>query len=262
MGAHGFIEFVKDETDPAKAYTFICSERQYMDGHDGYNGTISTTHGFTVLQRTPVTIQEARRFAEMCESDEDAPLPTEWRGWRPEKWGTAGALPILDESGVKMRSAKATVVVEKSGYLGESELIAFAASKLTLKPSEKIIAAKTLTDEKKRKVTQVATEGKAVTRYLIVGNYDRNVGDKDGYASMALARAAAKKMATSGGAEYDNPNDSKLEIIGMIRREGGGPLVVTESRVIKRKLVIEVQIARSVGTPKSCGWYFFGLAAS
>ncbi len=264
MGAHNFREFVADQADVAEAYHAVCDERQYMDGHDGYNGTISTTHGYTLLQQEAISLKEARLLADYHEEfDEEATVPVTWRGWRPEKRGSAGALPILHPSCVKLRTAKATVTLTQSGYISESELIAFAKDKIKLKPGERIIGAKALSDELKRKVSQSATEGKAVTRYLITNPSSRRIiGEATGYASMALARAAAKTLAQGGTGDSTNPNDAELVISGIITREGGGPLVVTRSSVQKRKLVIEVQITRPPAKPKHGGWFFFGTAAS
>ena len=97
MGGCDFttVSFGKDAGD---AYANAVREAEYERGHDPYNGTISTTGGFTMLQACPVRttlqrqlsfIREAREYAYSMSSPDEAKaerafnkaVPAKARSW-------------------------------------------------------------------------------------------------------------------------------------------------------------------------------------
>lgn len=117
MGAVDFTEFVKQAPRSRKpltataAYDKAVEDALYYSGHDPYNGTISTTGGFFVAAREPMTIRQARRMVRQYQDYEQNSY--EWAdfkagyGKKPrkrianpfgrteiEKWGPVAAIPI------------------------------------------------------------------------------------------------------------------------------------------------------------------------
>lgn len=95
MGACTFSDAgPKGETDVNKAYRAAREDATYMHGHDGYNGTISTTSGVVVVQGllTPVTRDKVHAITEpILDGDDDR--------YRIDKWGNAGAIAVADDQG-------------------------------------------------------------------------------------------------------------------------------------------------------------------
>jgi len=90
MGACDFgqIEFGKTVDD---AYQKACDEALYESGHDAYNGTISTTHGFVMFKynahrdlwkQTDELIEKSRKI---------------------EKWGRCGAMILTGKRAVEYK---------------------------------------------------------------------------------------------------------------------------------------------------------------
>lgn len=77
MGATNFIEFKVAKT-PEEAFRGLVEEAEYWNGHDPYNGTISTTE---LSRRAPKVIRE--RFTEKAR--QEAMRVADADGWG-EKW--------------------------------------------------------------------------------------------------------------------------------------------------------------------------------
>lgn len=91
MGATNFRAFAESES-AEQAYAQLVREAQHERGHEGYNGTISTTHGFTVIQAKPVTVLDANKIeaAEWAKEESGTERP------RFEKWGKCCAVRVVD----------------------------------------------------------------------------------------------------------------------------------------------------------------------
>ncbi len=96
MGAHTFhitIGGKGRDYDAGKAYMAACEEARYQDGHDAYNGTISTTQGVVLFQagkrRADNVIREIldREDSVVC------------------KWGPAGAIEMKGAELTRWRAA-------------------------------------------------------------------------------------------------------------------------------------------------------------
>jgi len=83
MGAHTFhITIGGKGMDEGKAYASACRDAQYEHGHDGYNGTISTTNGivkFEAGKRRPENV-----IREILDREDSV----------VEKWGPAGCIEM------------------------------------------------------------------------------------------------------------------------------------------------------------------------
>jgi hypothetical protein len=87
MGSTNFGNVVIGKYTPAEAYRKLCDDALYYNGHDSYNGTISTTRGFTNLtERAP------RYGTKAFHKWEDDVLNHE--KFSVEKWGSAGFVEI------------------------------------------------------------------------------------------------------------------------------------------------------------------------
>lgn len=255
MGAHSFTDF-GEGADVKKAYDSVYSQREWESGNE-YSGTITTTHGYRVLRREPMLRVDADRLIERYfDAEEEG---ERINGWAPEKWGSAGAIPVADPKAFKTREVKVLVPEARGGYLSPENLAKLAKLHIgsRLRDGETIASVSVLADDVKRKVEQRGTEGKAVTRYIVLQG-SRVVGK--GFESMKDAREAARKLASGEAGVW--ATDAEFDIVGTVRREDGGPLVKTRAVVAKRKLTLKVTVARKVREPKTIGWLFFGMAAS
>jgi hypothetical protein len=91
MGAHSFT-VTSNITDPAAAYTALVDEALHEYGHGPYNGTISTTSGFSVVSYVPVSATAAQD------------LITERIG-QLNKRGPCEAIPVGETATTRSRTA-------------------------------------------------------------------------------------------------------------------------------------------------------------
>lgn len=82
------------ETDVTKAYRDACDRAQYERGHNGYNGTISTTAGVVVVQGllTPIKQDAIRAIT-------DPIINSDQNKHGISKWGNAGAIAVAKDDG-------------------------------------------------------------------------------------------------------------------------------------------------------------------
>jgi hypothetical protein len=87
VGATNFGNVIVGKYTPVEAYRKLCDDALYYSGHDSYNGTISTTHGFVNLtERAP------RYGTKAFQKWEDDVIDNDKFG--VEKWGNAGYVEI------------------------------------------------------------------------------------------------------------------------------------------------------------------------
>lgn len=86
MGGTTFENLVR-MADPNEAFRAAVEEARHESGHGGYTGTIGEKPGFVIIQREPVTPEEAYRIAERLVDDGDPRID--------DKWGDAGAIPVV-----------------------------------------------------------------------------------------------------------------------------------------------------------------------
>lgn len=78
------------EKDVAKAYKELVDQALYERGHDGYNGTISTTQGVKVVQAKPVHRDQLNATEKPYLDGKDPEI---------EKWLKAGAIAVAGNDG-------------------------------------------------------------------------------------------------------------------------------------------------------------------
>lgn len=86
MGAHDFAVY-QDDTDATRAFRDAVADAQHEYGHRGYTGTIAEKHSYEIVTDTPMTEDDARAHAAKLLADPAHPLH--------DKWGPAGAIPVL-----------------------------------------------------------------------------------------------------------------------------------------------------------------------
>lgn len=255
MGASDFHLVVRGNNDLNEAYSRACEDARYEHGSDGYNGTISTTNGVSLVHREFVPVQVANRMAEY---DDDSPY---WRGL--EKWEACAAIPLLAKDCVTVREVVLNVAIDGApDYDVRRKAIAAEAERR--KRAGEVYLDETRGDSLppatvRSKVTAQATSGKAVTRYILGGTYISGSPGRSwetGFPSQAAARAWADKALR----ETQGLGDMKVTIDAITRREDGSPLVIVERKIAKATVPVRVQFG-TVRNPKQDGFLFFGWAA-
>lgn len=272
MGAHSFGYYVKSDKSAREVYSDESSQATFERGHDGYNGTISTTCGVQEFTGGPLTEAEAAKRADQL-------IDTR----KVEKWGYAGALAIYEPEAKHVR--KVTRAIKLTGeqlranhrngslWMTLNELMDSLVPEGVVREGERMTnysivnkpAARFGTEPDaayKTRVITEATEGAKATRYFITGGqYEHRVRAwANGFASQAEARAAlteALKVGTpdSWGGEVE------YGIVAESRREDGSPLVRSRREIISVTVKIEFTLVKKVVAPKRSGWYLFGIAA-
>lgn len=111
MGAHSFQQDALGR-DVGAAYVTAVSEAEYDYGHDPYNGTISTTRGFALVERPPSCRLSTERLIDLvwqAHLGEEKKVPIRLRGWaiqtarQIEKWGPALALELTPTEARELR---------------------------------------------------------------------------------------------------------------------------------------------------------------
>lgn len=102
----GSVDFYETHTNPnvQTAYNALVDEATREYGTDGYNGTISTTHGCSVLSQMTMTASAAEQFArEQIDTD------------RVQKWGSCGAVKVGKPTKTKTRTLTKTITLSEDG---------------------------------------------------------------------------------------------------------------------------------------------------
>lgn len=87
MGAEYFTAY-QDGTDVQKAFDDAVEHAQYEDGNGNYTGTVAEKDSYKVVTLTPMLLAEAQAYAaDLTETDEGL----------ADKWGPAGAIPVLTD---------------------------------------------------------------------------------------------------------------------------------------------------------------------
>lgn len=251
MGSHSF-EVFGAGSDPQQVYNELKSAARDEFGYDPYNGTISTTEGFTIMQRTPMSLDEAERLAEK-HIDEAS------------KWGPCNAFPVTSNKNFKARVKKLKFRVEHDDWVSREEIDKILKQKLPLAAGESLGEVKTLADEKTFRNEITTGQGSTQLRFVILGPNASRVGTE--YETQAQARAALKAhldgLDAQGGPAWTANREQQFEIIGIQRRTSGDPLIRGERKLKKREITLEVAIIKPIKTPLPIdGWLFSGWAAS
>lgn len=253
MGAATFENFGKG-ADPKAVFRNLVREAAHDRGHGGYTGTIAEKHAFVVVRQNPVTLQEAQRLAyEMLDNADERV---------DDKWGPAGAIPVLASGAVKSRSRIVTLSYPQAGHISQSELDELVLAKVALKPGETLQNVEIVEDNILRRTKIATTEGKAQLRYFIVPHGTLQARG-EGYSSSAEARKHLDEyLKQQANAPFVGVHDHEYEVIGITRRESGSGLMTGRIEVKSRKLKVKVTIRGVPTSSEAAGWLFFGWASS
>lgn len=260
MGARDFRDSSKI-ADVAKAYDECVRQALFEYGHDGYNGTISTTSGYKVFSATPVTPQEAEAIIERELENLN-------------KWDACGAIAISDagEGPKRKVTRKVTLDHERSGYelhrwLDTAE--GRAKFKLELKPGERIASVKVTADERTYAHKKVRNYG-TVKRVFEIGSTGRRFDSYEEAEQAVIAELeAAVAREAAYRAKYPDTQFSSMRSISGERQireivlrgdEDWRTKIVT---TVKRKVTVEIELVGPASpSAKFDHWLFFGWAAT
>lgn len=288
MGATSFDTTIYTDADMESAYRQACAEALYEEGHEPYNGTISTTAGVRLspLSSTPVPENQI----DLAAIDE--------RLSHLEKWGVCEALPIraltagkytpLGSATVEAR-VPAAAIAQATPWHEQQRMFAEAFLRVVrkkVKQGEAVIAPRPGQDTvavdpgnvSALTVSEVAgtplpgaqtatthvTPGRKETRYFVIEPHRIAMPRwESGYPTLAEARAALPATNPSGvRAVYT------CEVIAMTRRVTGEPLLQHHVGPKEGPKTLPVSLT---GVVRLClekprlsdrtGWLFYGWAA-
>lgn len=242
MGATDFVTFVPGTNTMKAAYQAAVSQALSEYGHDGYNGTISTTSGARQVVHTPVTSRTAAFYAQAHIDD-------------AQKWEDALAVPVADDSQFKFSTAKFKVTLDPTKINTEWD-IKEAATEMAFAKYGHTLDRVDVTVKMTTKTVVESAKGSAVTRYELVRGYNSQM-----FVTKAEAVAAAKKMLESG-----HNADTQVSIRAVKFYPESGTVAAKVKRVTTKATA---DVVVTIATPKvnnpgllmTTGWLFFGLAA-
>lgn len=245
MGSTNDSEFIPGDQPAEHAYRTAIDEALREHGHDGYNGTISTSGGFHVVTNTPVTWAEAHALEEE-------------RLENLSKWGDWEAIPIARDDAFTDRTLTKTFRLDVPTLPWGEDLRRAVAPHLKLKDGEILGEVKVTANEAVWKPVVTTPEGERKVVYFIEGTSPFAPNEFD---SIAEARARLVEMAKG----WDKANPLEARVKGKVTRgsnKGDIPLLVVRTDIRSRKVTVEAVARKSKGsTPGVQGWYFYGWAA-
>lgn len=269
MGSTNFEDVVRGENDVGRAYDRAVQQALHEEGHDSYNGTISTTSGYRVFYgHEPVTLEEAGRLGDKHLDELN-------------KWEACGAIPLLPLDAVTKRTQRLNLTVEGDVDREDLNKKVIVGAQNLRKPGEfylrhtfeharnegtyrspKFVGGPTA----KYRVTGEATSGKAVTRYIVNGATKHSRWE-DGFATQSEARTwiteQVKADLAAGFRPFGSePGSVEYTIEAITKREDGRPLVIVRRQLVKATYPVDVEFGKKkAGAQQQDGWYFFGWAA-
>lgn len=255
MGSTSFANIFTHPTCSAgHAYEQLVETAICEEGGNGYNGTISTTEGFTVVSYVLLTMAEAVALAKT-------------RINNLQKWGNCEAFPLketIPAQYVDDAETNVTVTVSAADYRCPSALHTAIAK--AARVEDDCLKAFELFGEPavRSTVTTTATKGPTQTRYFVIDSRDGRIPSwNDGYVSQAAARAAISDAGRNPSDRF--ASELTFNVIAMTRRASGEPLVTgtlirkTVEATFRIKTRKRVAPERHGSTQH--GWYFYGWAA-
>lgn len=251
MGAANFDQIVETDQDAKTAYSDAVDQARGEYGYDPYNGTISTTEGFRIVQETPVTLEEAYEIVNRTQDDFS-------------KWGPCGAIALCTEDKTVVRKATGKFVLKAGEAVKD-----VAVRAVKLKPKEHMTNGSLRIGKilRKHKVSVRATTGAVEKRYFVLGP-NPDLRWEKGHPTLSAARAQmVALMPTETTLESPRhspyPPDCSYEIIGITRRANGEGLVVGSTKLVSSTMEFEADLYAKPGPgAERTGWMFFGWVAT
>lgn len=276
MGSHDFQVFCprateKNRTEPyyvrpadtaAEAYKNLVAAAIDEYGHDGYNGTISTTNGFRKDTPEVMTKRQAEKWANGRLALDEQPY---------SKWGEAGYIAIGEQPATEKTITMKALVSPVHAAPGEPGKPWTAqkemprdralyeealAPMLRIADGAELVNAKIVDDQREYKLKVTRNRGAATRVYIA----DR-AGEFSSYDEACAAVTA--QMEKSGAGFGAGQQRTRTEVIREEVRRGGKPLAEIAYTCVRREVTIEATIATPTGPVGDViGWLFFGWAAS
>jgi hypothetical protein len=252
MGSWSF-ENRSDIADVDRAYRALVEQALHEHGHDGYNGTISTTGGYRVVGRDPVPEARAEEIVRS-------------RIEHLHKWDACEVIAVGDDAKVPTRTFRVRV---KEADQAE------AAARAQLKPGETLGAFALVEDRRRFKVRVRRGAGRRTVKYYQADPTGR-AASGEGFPTLAAAvkalRAGAARRveddrqraaaAKAEGREFHRfLSPAATPIIGVVSADG--PLAVVETVAAGGDLVYLVTAKGPYPARLPFKyWLFYGMAAS
>lgn len=261
MGSHSFDNtfFPNDKTTTAQeAYRALVEDALYEEGHDGYNGTISTTSGIQQGSTKLMMPSEANKFASS-------------RMDKLSKWDNAEYVRIYNPATLLKRKVVKTVRINaaqiKDLKYPLGSILRAAEEKVSLREGESIEKVETVHENHRPKISAKfrnvveTTEGKSETRYFVTRKgYGDDLDWKQGHATMALARKALIDFMNQPVSSY-NVSEMEYEVVARVGRPDTTAMISAKREIVWVEAEVEIEICKP--TAKSTtGFLFYGWAAS
>ncbi|NKS56250.1 hypothetical protein GS504_01305 [Rhodococcus hoagii] len=255
MGATSFENHTYSTSDADAAYEELTHAANFEHGHDPYNGTISTTEGFHVVHKAPMTLGQA--YQHMTANIE-----------RADKWGPALAVPLLPRDAYTIRVRQLTVkhpaidACRSGTYWDrlEARRLEAVRESVSLRDGEVIESIRATDQKAQHKDVHSVSKGARETRYFVVGDGGRLPSWEEGHATMSIARAAARARLELLYASFSP--EAAVEVVGITRRSGGEALARSVRTRVATHETVKVEVARIRSTDTIGGWFFYGFAAT
>ena len=202
MGANSFYTEVQGEPDVKAAFAKAKRDSQFERGHGGFTGEIAEKHDFVIVTTKVCSGHEASELADRLINEQDPRID--------DKWGPAGAIPIVsDFRHETIRIKRPTSRL--SDHLSAGNLLELAKPSLRLRRGETLVEARrVVTTDREISIDatiRLATAGKRAVRELTItlpGNVENRY--------QALREAVAAKLAKPGVAlEIQSINETSTQ---------------------------------------------------
>lgn len=263
MGSHDFQDY------QAKTATIVTAQHAYSAlvraateeyGTDGYNGTISTTNGFTMKSTEPMP----RSLATSLVFNGDFEDGEWWQGI--EKWECCGCIPICAEAGGTNRTVTAKLTIDDYDSYINVEWVKQNIERFRFQPKEgeMIESVKVLVDDPTYKVKTTRHRGKARRVFTVNGtkfdDVDQAVLSAEGHAKNRI-NAGLGRARPGDGPRIANTGHSVIETV----ERGDSAATATVDIILeRRKLELEIKLLKRAPLKDRTviGWFFYGWAAS
>lgn len=233
-------------------YNRLCREAQDEYGHNGYNGTISTTYGALQAVHQPMT-------------GNGASLWGEWHSDDTSKWESALAIPVAADKDFTLKKVKFTFEMPAINvHEPEDEWdrrwerpttkydLQEAATRQALKQYGHQIHEIQVVPKVKTKTVVEPAAGRPVTRYAVAGRW----GGTKLYATKGEAvRAAKQRLADSG-------DKIEVQVVKYWPDANTTTAITVRAETVAAQAEVTVTLALpKTARPETVGWVFYGMAA-
>jgi len=223
--------------DPAKAFSRAVEDARYEHGRGGYTGTIAEKHGYSIVTRTPMSMDAAYKFAGQHEDN--------------DKWGPALAIPIGEAKQGKSKELKIDTEADS-----ERDAQTKAIEEAQKSYQGKTVKVKIIRTErfKKAKIKTRKAPFNRESYFWWSRGQQTSSGNKHKTKQEAVA---AFKAMVDGFSDNDQFKNGE---IWTLHEHNSIAAIETFGKSSVWRIIVEVIPEESVGSV--IGWYFYGVASS